>query len=218
MGEINNYDKFGAAIIDTVIQKKLYHILEIGSWDGTGSTQCFIEGLRRLNSDSIALTCLEVEPDRFASLVENTKHLDWVKCHNRSSISYKNLVYKDFNLMWNSPHNGIPKHDHTDKKNLVEQWFKTDTDNIKRFETGFLEDYPNTVYDGVLIDGSEFTGFSEFKLLKHRTNVFFLDDYYAAFKTREVARNLEADPDWVTLVAQPHLRNGFAIIARRVFL
>ena len=58
MGEITKLDKFGQAIISTVKKYNIQTVLEIGSWDGTGSTQCFIEGMEDL--DNKRLICLEV--------------------------------------------------------------------------------------------------------------------------------------------------------------
>lgn len=214
MGEITKHDSFGSAIIETIKKYNLTNNLEIGSWDGTGSTQCFIEGMKDFSEKR--LVCLEVYEYKFEQLIQNTKQYDWVKCHNQSSISYDSLYYKDFDDIWNSEHNGIPKTDQNgDRKGLVHQWFVDDLTNILRFKTGYLEDYPNEQYDGVLIDGSEFTGYTEYLKLKDRTKVFFLDDYYNAFKTRQVAFELEKSGDWEVIGGSKHTRNGFAILKRK---
>lgn len=225
MGEITLNERFGQSIAHITKKYLLKKVLEIGSWDGTGSTQCFIEGMKDLPGRS--LTCLEVESSRYDSLLQTTsKYSEWVKCHNLSSISFDALVYKDFEEIWRSPYNeipGSPADTDTDqgdlqKKELVKSWWQQDTTNLKRYKKGFLELYPDEFYDGVLIDGSEFAGYSEFKLLKDRVGVFFLDDYFKAFKTNQIARELDDDPNYMILDAQPRHRNGWAIIGRKDYL
>ncbi len=210
MGEINTTDQFGQSIINITKKYQLYNILEIGSWDGTGSTQCFIEGLKSF--DTKKLTCLEINSERFNQLVKNVKHLDWVKCINESSISLKVMQHKTFDELWASPYNYIQT-----TKNIVEQWYNLDIQTISETQSGFLET-DTTFYDGVLIDGGEFTGYSEFLLVKDRCNVLFLDDYYNAFKTRQVAEELNNTPEWECIAGNKYLRGGFAVFKRVKFI
>lgn len=209
MGEINKTDQFGESIINTTKKFQLHNILEIGSWDGTGSTQCFIEGLQLFNTKK--LTCLEVNSERFEQLKKNVQHLDWVECINTSSISLKSLQYTTFDELWESPYNYIQS-----PKNVVEQWYNSDILSIST-TSGFLET-DTTFYDGVLIDGSEFTGYSEFLLVKDRCNVLFLDDYYNAFKTRQVVVELSKNPEWECIANNKYTRGGFAVFKRIKFI
>ena len=207
MGEINSTDKFGRAIIDIVGEYNLQRVLEIGSWDGTGSTQCFIQGMKDLENPD--LTCIEVKQDRYKQLVENTKLYPWVKCINQTTISLKALIDNDFEALWSSPYNHIQS-----EKTLAESWYKEDVDSIAQCPAGFLET-DNTFYDGILIDGSEFFGYSEFLLVRDRCNVLFLDDYYSAFKTRRAVEELNKDSKWKCIAGDKHTRNGFAVFLRQ---
>lgn len=211
MGEINKWDEFGQTIINVVQNNKLQTILEIGSWDGTGSTQCFIEALKA--AESPRLVCIELRNDRFEDLKNNTKEYPWVECVNTSSISKHTFLYKDFDSIWNSPFNKIETKD----KKIVQSWYKDDMNEVFKFEAGFL-DNDTLFYDGVLIDGGEFFGYSEYRLVKDRTNVLFLDDYYNAFKTNQVARELLEDSDWEVIAGNRHWRNGYAVFKRKNFL
>jgi hypothetical protein len=211
MGEISKQDEFGQAIISTVQKYKLQTILEIGSWDGTGSTQCFIEGLKNITNPK--LFCIELREDRFEMLKQNTKEYPWVTCINSSTISENSFIYKSYNEIENSPYNKINNPD----KNLVKTWFEEDMKLVKMYKTGYL-DTDNLFYDGVLIDGGEFFGYSEYLLLKDRTNVFFLDDYYNAFKTHQVARELSINPDWEIITGNKFIKNGYAIFKRKQFI
>ena len=215
MGEITKQDAFGKAIIDTVANNKIQTVVEIGSWDGTGSTQCFIEGMQ--NFENKRLICLEVFTDRFKQLCNNTSNYNWIKCYNQSSISYNNMLYKDFNKIWESPFNFIPKQNiNGNNKPVVNQWFIEDIKTINNYKTGYIEDHLNDIYDAVLIDGSEFTGYSEFILLKDKVNFFILDDSYSAFKTSQVVDELSKDKDWELIANNKHTRNGWAIFKRKL--
>lgn len=207
MGEINSIDKFGRIIIDIVKKYNLQKVLEIGSWDGTGSTQCFIQGMKGLKNPD--LTCIEIKEERYKQLVENTQQYPWVKCINQTTISLKALIDNDFEELWSSPYNHIQS-----EKALAESWYREDIDSITQSTTGFLE-IDDTFYDGVLIDGSEFFGYSEFLLVKDRCNVLFLDDYYSAFKTRRAAEELNKDSNWKCIAGDRYTRNGFAVFLRQ---
>lgn len=210
MGEVNSNDKLGRSIIKYVTELNLINNLEIGSWDGTGSTQCFIEGMKPFQTKS--LTCLEIINDRYNELVKNTQQYNWIKCLNQSSVNTNKLILQGFDNIWNSPFNKIPH-----EKEVVYNWYLKDIEVMQTFKEGFLE-LDTTKYDAVLIDGGEFTGLSEFKLLVNRTNVFFLDDYYSAYKTREVAKILEQDDKWICIECDMHLRNGYAVFKRKLFI
>lgn len=211
MGEINKWDEFGQTIINVVQNNNLQTILEIGSWDGTGSTQCFIEALK--NTKEPKLYCIELRKDRFQDLEKNTQNYPWIKCINTTTISKNTFIYKSFDEIWNSPFNKIE----SKNKDLVQSWFDDDIRCISNFEIGYL-DNDNNFYDGVLIDGGEFFGYSEYKLVKNRTNVLFLDDYYNAFKTNQVARELLEDLEWEVIAGNRHWRNGYAVFRRKQFI
>lgn len=212
MGEINITDEFGQAIIRTVKHYNLQTILEIGSWDGTGSTQCFIEGMK--NFKTPRLYCIEIEPDRYELLKTNTEQYSWITCINQSTLSLQTCLNKDFEAIWNSPYNKI--RDNAKKSDVI-KWFEHDMKNLQKTKKGYLDD-DDTVYDGVLIDGSEFFGYSEYNLVKDRTNVLFLDDYFNAFKTNQVARELNESSDWEVIAGNRYTRNGYAIFKRKMFL
>jgi hypothetical protein len=210
MAEITSSDRFGSSIINVLKRFKIKSALEIGSWDGSGSTSCFVEGMEGFDNKS--LTCLEIDSQRFLQLQKNMEKYPWVKCVNESSISYNSMIYKEFDKVWDSPYNGLPRQ--WNPKEVVQGWFDRDIENLKKINTGFLEkDF--SFYESVLIDGGEFVGYSEFKLLKDRTNFFFLDDAFSAFKTREAANELISSVEWDCLDYHENTRNGFIIFKRR---
>jgi len=208
MGEINLLDEFGSSIVAIVKKYKINKVLEIGSWDGTGSTTCLIEALKTVPDSS--LSCLEVREERYKQLVECTKNYDFVKCYNESSISQKSLVHKDFNKIWTSKYNKIRE----SCRNKVESWYNIEMGYLSKVNAGFLEKN-NEYYDGVLIDGGEFFGYSEYTLLKDRCKAFFLDDCVYGFKNRQVGEELNASKEWKLVAGSKETRNGFAIFVKQ---
>jgi hypothetical protein len=208
--EITLNDALGATIYHTVVNKNLAKILEIGSWSGEGSTRCFVEALKQLSAPDKRIDCVEVFPDKFAHLAAIYADLDFVHCHNKSSVSYDELIYKNFDDIWDSKFNMIPKHIHS--KETVKSWYDVDVQVMKKAESMNLGALGN--YDGIFLDGSEFTGYSEFVLIKDKARVIFLDDVHQAFKCYEAHCALLADPEWSCLVDAPMLRNGFSVFEK----
>ena len=209
MAEITRDDEFGRAIIDCIVKYSLANNLEIGSWDGTGSTQCFIEGMLRLDRP-IHLQCLEIKEDRYNDLCLNTKPYNWVDCYNASSVNVSKLL--KFEDIWDSEYNGIKNYTSSTRE-IVKGWYNGDRSLMMNFDEGFLEGNKD-FFDGVLIDGGEFTGFEEFKLLKDRTRAFFLDDTYNAYKTKQASYELSIDPEWKLESFSNTIRNGYAIYVK----
>lgn len=209
--EIHLNEEFGYNIFQMVVRFDLRQNLEIGSWDGEGSTRCFVEAMKLLPQPK-SLHCVEIVPEKFKTLKERYADLDFVHCFNGSSICYADLLYKDFEEIWNSPHNKLKTSNYS--KETVRGWFDRDIQTIKE-STSLLSADMDMQYDSVLIDGSEFTGYSEFQLLKNKTRVFFLDDVHKAFKCNEIYHKLKTDPDWYLLLELPNARNGAAIFTRK---
>ena len=192
MGEVSTDTTLGRYIIDIVKDLHLKTNLDIGAWDGTGATKCFIDAMKDFPEKS--LTCLEIDKTKFNNLVKNVKKYKWVKCHNKSSINCNKLIDLGFDRIWYSPFNPLI-HFPDNKEETVQQWYNGDVQLMKKYPYGFLEK-DKTIYDAVLIDGGEFSGYFEFELLKDRTNVFFLDDSFRAYKTYKVATLLMEDLEW----------------------
>lgn len=156
---------------------------------------------------------LSYTPKNFRQLKENLRSCTYAEIFNMSSIGRESFQPKSFDEIWESTFN---KHREkgTYSKELVRSWYEEDL--ARRPACGFLEsEYALPVYDSVLIDGSEFTGYSEFKILRNRSRFFFLDDVHCAYKCNQVYEELKADPSWFMVAEDPQLRNGFAAFMRK---
>lgn len=206
--EITKHDPFGAAIAEAVRACNISSVLEIGSFDGLGSTQVFIEALR--GEDRPRLVCLESNPERWTALRDNTAAYGWIEPVCQSSISLASLTPQDFDRdVWGSPFNGLryPRAD-------VRVWWEQTLLDFAGVRSGYLETTRET-FDAVLIDGNEFTGYDEFRLVKDRVRCIMLDDAYSAYKCHRANRELAGDPAWFPLWCDSTVRNGAAIWVRR---
>lgn len=206
--EITKCDAFGRAIAVTMKAFGISSVLEIGSFDGLGSTQVFIEALA--NMESPRLVCLEANPSRWQQLRLNTIAHPWVEQVCQSSISLESLSPKDFNRdVWDSPYNGLRY-----PKDVVEEWWNESQRYLSCVREGYLESHGDA-FDAVLIDGDEFCGYDDFRLAKDRVRCIMLDDAYRAYKCHRANRELAADPEWHPVWCDSTVRNGAAIWVRR---
>lgn len=216
MPEITLHDGFGLNIAKIIAENNCIHNLEIGSWDGMGSTLCIIEGMKNITSKNKILHCIEINPDRCREFKKNQlicNHDVNIYLYEGSSINKESFLPKSFDEIWNSPYNHLMEGELSFPREMVRGWYEED---IKRFNNdGFLNsDRKSDHYDFVLLDGSEFTGYSEFKLLKDITKIFALDDCATAYKCSQVYYELSHDSKWELLIEDKQLRNGFAIFRK----
>ena len=210
MGEITLNDAFGKAIASVIKRFNFRYNLEIGSWDGTGSTQCFIDGMLPLEYPK-KLYCLEICVARCKILTDTVKKHDFINIINMSSITAADWLVKDFDTdIWNSPYNKIETRF---SKEEVLSWYQGNGKVLAGQTKGFLKEC-HEKFDAVLIDGGAFTGYSEFMLLKDRTRCFFLDDVHRAFKCNQIYQELLATKSWSLLYDFPDIRNGACVFVK----
>jgi hypothetical protein len=208
MPEVTSSDPFGAAIARTIARYRIYSVLEIGAFDGDGSTLVLAGALSRKNAP-VSLTSLEYNPERFVNLQRNSARYGFVHPVRASSIGRRSFSAWDFERdVWNTPFNGLRY-----PKEQVQKWHAEDVVLINGIERGYLEACEDR-WDAVLIDGGEFTGYDEFRLVKDRTSCLMLDDSFAAFKTNRVRVDLLTLPGWKLIWFDPAVRNGAAIFVR----
>lgn len=205
--EINLQEEFGRCLYDTVLEYNLCRNIEIGSWDGEGSTHCFVEAMKVLQGAK-KLACIELIEEKCKILSQRYKDVPFVEAICNSSISYDELAVKDFNEIWQSPFNNLkPVYD----IETVRRWYERDIDTLTKIKSGALSTLVKQRWDSVLIDGGEFTGYSEFKIIEPHVRFIFLDDVHNAYKCNEVYHELKNNKRWVIIAENSSVRNGYAI-------
>lgn len=208
------------AIMEFASYEDVESILEIGSSSGEGSTKAFLEGMEKCENDWSNLYCLELSQVRFDALLKNVGKNKRVRCFNMPSVSLEEFpteeqVTKFYRDVYSVLNNYVLA--------TVLGWLKQDTDYIKEHKFGLgsgkggiefiKEKHKIKNFDIVLIDGSEFTGYAEFKRI-NGAGVIILDDV-RSYKGHFSYHHLLADQDYKLIRENKTLRNGFAIFERK---
>ena len=200
--------RYGRGQIGGNLCKLTYHIeklsstldnktfLEIGTWNGLGSTKCFVDMLNERDDDYI-----------FYSLECNKDKSDYAK-------KLYNHLYPKINILnevlWNEePENFYDIFPEAKEDKIYKQWNTIDITNMKRCSV-FLDrtDLPE-IFDVILLDGGEFTTYFEYKLLHNKCKYLLLDDTNTkkcALIIKDIKENLDK---WKILVEDTKSRNGF---------
>ena len=213
--EIKN-DEFYRAIQEIAQTEKIKTVLEIGSSSGEGSTQAFVEGLRK-NPHQTTLFCLEASQPRYQQLQKRYAGDTFVKCYNFSSISLENFP-KETEVIQFYQNTKTNINDYPLER--VIGWLRQDIEYLKK--SGITENGINKIkaenriekFDVVLIDGSEFTGKKELEEI-YGAKFIFLDDINS-FKNYHNHQKLLADKNYNLVSQNNRLRNGYSIF-KRVF-
>ena len=192
------YDSDMGRMIDKYSQDTRFsRYLEIGTWNGGGSTYCFAKGFES-----------RVEPFQYASLEINEQMYNEAKS-KYSSVSYVNIfrarIMKDEEL---PPINDLLEM--FDSVNI--EWLRDDMSSF--FKTSYF-DIESFNPEVVLLDGSEYLTYFEFKKLYNSTKVFILDDI-STEKCKKIVEELKSDSKWREVYFETSQRNGWAVYEKRL--
>ena len=219
-------DDFYEVLKGLAARSDLKTLLEIGSSSGEGSTKAIIEGvLSRSNYENVQLHCLEISKIRFEKLSKKYTGLNFVNIHRLSSVGPESFPttreIKDFYRKTPSALNIYPLTE-------ILSWLKKDVEylriNLAELSKEFLggggsygidfiqSHFVKDPFDFVLIDGGEFQGYAEFKMLKG-AKFICLDDINS-YKCRFAYDELVEDPSYKLYAENWNLRNGWAVFEK----
>lgn len=191
-GQINRGSRFGEIIYNYASNPQYRKFLEIGTWNGQGSTRCFIDALLNRKDDYLFVS-IEAAENFYQQAYEFNKNVlsDKIKILHGRIVEEEELIHRNIS-------------DHR------KEWLADDINNYNKCNNiwNIIDDY----YDVVLLDGGEFSTFSEFTKLKDKTKIFLLDDV-REIKNTDVVAYLIASPDWEEVLSANE-RNGFSVFKR----
>ena len=199
IGQICN-DSFSNEITKYAANLTYNTFLEIGTWNGLGSTKAFSNGFINRDDDYVfySLEC------------NNEKCSDAVKLYTDN-----NKIHILNEVIWNEePADFYKIFPQCLTNNMYKHWNEVDIINMKKCSL-FL-DRPNlpAIFDVILLDGGEFTTYYEFQILKNRCKILMLDDINVD-KCKLIVEEIESDPSW-KIIQKINIRNGF-LIAEKLF-
>jgi len=160
-GQIDDKTSGGKLIYEFIQKFDIQNVLEIGTWNGLGSTLVIHNALA---SKGLKFSFMSIETDKIAynyarknlkSLTVNLKLGRIIDLHDLPDPSL--IDFRKHNL---------------NPENI--EWFYQDLRRYKK--TKNIYSYLKAQYDFIFFDGGEFSTFAEFKLLYSRTRYFGLDD------------------------------------------
>ena len=168
-------------------------IVEIGCWNGKGSSRRIVEGAKlSVNYADKHIIGLEASLDMYKKAKGNLKR------------------FPNYSVLWGS----IVTLDQLDNFDLTLQeseWLKNDIRMIQECPN-VLNQIPSRI-DLLILDGGEFASYSEFKVLYSRVKGWIILDDTLVRKNRSVLSELLKDPNF-NLVRRSEGRNGFAIFSK----
>ena len=193
-GQITSKDSVGRWITHLSSLPEVKYIVEIGTWNGRGSSACIIRGVRSRAADSRGgVQCLGLEVDK--------------KMHARAS---RYLSKSPWFAVVNGRIVNENQLDRSDLSGTEIEWLAEDVRRIREAENIASSISPKI--DLLILDGGEFSTYAEFKLLEGRLSGggwLILDDT----KTRKCSRVLtevKLNPAF-SLVYESDERNGVAV-------
>lgn len=194
-GQINRGSELGEIIYSYAKNIDYKNYLEIGTWNGQGSTKCFIDGLLTRSDDYsfISIESSILFYQQAISYYSNTNILS-----NKIKILHGRIVNNEDLI-------------ETNISGYKKQWLQEDLQNYSTCKNIWSD--INRKYDVVLLDGGEFSTFNEFNKLKNLTKILILDDT-KEIKNKEVVMYLKnKSHEWNVLI-ESNIRNGYAIYER----
>lgn len=207
IGQINMGTEMGQFLYNLAKSPDTKRILEIGTWNGLGSTLCIQQGMK-YNPNTCILDSLESNTEKCKIAQELYKHDPNVRIQNKvvtKNIPEWNIIVHDLD---------IPK----EEESGVRQYFITDTTNMNT-SLLFVPPYVNSkynfddVYDVILLDGGDYHTYYEFMVVKDWAKIIICDDCNSV-KTKKVRQYLLDSLDWELLQESLTDRNGYTSFKR----
>jgi len=191
-GQISDGSEIGRwiALLSSLTETKM--ILEIGAWNGRGSSRMILKGMQSKRSESTNVIGLEANPLLF-----------------KKAQRYLSR-FPNYQLLWGAI---VQPNELDDYELNVDEisWFQDDLKDLNSAPYIF-ELLPNSI-DLLILDGGEFSTYGEYVKLQSRvTSWIILDDIYTR-KCRRIMSTLSDQSEWA-LVFESRERNGTAVLKR----
>lgn len=195
-GQINLDSNAGRHLYSFALHPWVNTIVEIGAWNGYGSTMCIAKAIA--NTSKILIS-LETHREMYLSAVEAHKPNPNVQINHGSIVTPKDYIRID----------SLDDSYFTDFSREVKKgWLEEDIRNAEHCPN-VLDVLPSKI-DLLVLDGGEFSSWAEFEMLRDRCRYIFLDD-----TMKPCIKNVRAR-EWLKernllIYDFPNDRNGFCI-------
>lgn len=172
--------------------------LEIGTWNGLGSTKAFVNALSK-RTDNYVFYSLECNKDKV--------HLAQKLYRNFNNVHILNEV------IWNEmPSDFYQIFPECKTEATYKKWNEIDILNMQQCELFLTRTNLPDIFDVLLLDGGEFTTYYEFQILKNKCKFIMLDDTNTN-KCKLIVDEIKQSNQW-SVLKESNERNGY-LIARK---
>ena len=212
--EISN-DQLSSILFEITAGNHYHNLLEIGGSGGSGSTSSILSGLNAAANKSANLFSIEISLERHQALTQQYFQNPQLHAIHGSSIDINQ--FPSLNKVFSTWVNKSTKLSNV-PWNIVLDWYSQDLSYMKRNHhinsvVSIIKDiYSISIFDFVLIDGSEFTGMADLQNI-YGASTIVLDDV-SSFKCYEARKILNHDPNYNLIAENLSLRNGFSVFSR----
>jgi hypothetical protein len=209
VGQISRGSIAGDFIYNLAKDRDNKIFVDIGIWNGKGSTQCIMDALTE-RLDECMVYALETNKEFYAGAVRY-----W----DNRLYNYNSIVQSKLKLI----HGRIVEPEDTPSLSEVmesshshdrwPQFYREFFDAVEAGCPNVLSTIPAQI-DVLILDGGEFTTYAEYKLLKERSRILVCDDS-AKYKCEKIRLQLLEDKNYKVLIDMPDQRNGFCAFERK---
>ena len=200
-GQINYEDnKLGQYIVQIASHPSVKTIVEVGTWNGLGTTRCVLHGLRESNKTDYNFISLECSPEMYAEAVRHNAE----NINDNFKLVFGKLINEEDITSW---------FDESTLNDEFKGWLQQDI-NWMRIAPNVLHTLPEKI-DFLILDGGEFATYLEWVALRDRVQWVALDDN-AALKCKKIREELLTSNDFKILVDDPTGSRYGCLIAKRL--
>lgn len=198
VGQINRGSNLGELIFNLTKRDDVKNIVEVGTWNGMGSTKCILDGL----TNDKHLWSIELYPDMFEMARTNLKE------HLTSNVTLLNGRIIEYDEVFWFDHSEID----LSIDGHARLWYEKDLQLLKE-SVNVLDKLPTTI-DLLVLDGGEYTTYPEYIKLKDRSKVIVIDDTNI-LKCKRIRLELMNDNNFIMISDNQDDRNGYSVFEKR---
>lgn len=173
--------------------------LEIGTWNGLGSTKAFVNALSK-RTDNYVFYSLECNKDKVHLAQKLYRHFNNVHILNE--------------VIWNEMPSDFYEIFPQCKVNAgCNRWNEIDMLNMQQCELFLTRTNLPDIFDVLLLDGGEFTTYYEFQILKNKCKIIMLDDTNTS-KCNLIVNEIKQSNQW-SILKESNERNGYLIAQKK---
>jgi len=195
LGQINLNSEMGKMLYEIALKDGINRIVEIGTWNGCGSTYCLARGIFDSKKENAIFYSLESNQEFFSKAQSLYDDLDFCKVIHGRILDLEEMIHKPEDFQ-------PPQKD----------WLIQDIKALNSCPNVFNQ-LPIEI-DLLLLDGGEFSTLVEYRKLKDRVSQYIALDDTLVLKNSEVEKDLESDKAF-DCVHKSSDRNGWSIFKRK---